>query len=997
MRVDAAPDSICVVIPIPPEIEGVPDIPNNGEQHVTLVYVGQGSEEDALDICEIVAGSGAPIVGQPMSLGPLGHFERPGAGLVAHSRVLVTPTISEAREGTVGAIEGAGYEIKHHPGPWKPHATLAYMQPGELWEGAVPEGTWFATAPEVWRGPDRYVRGADGPLVRRDGEGWAVISPDGAEQGRYASKADAVARLDRSDEEKAEIRSRWAKKGASPNMGEAGLKKWLESPFAGPNRKSGDERKRAARVARRALRIMGKSVDDWTDADYDGAVQIMAFIARHNEGSGGDPIVIDGREGPSPKRAALMDWGFDPKIAARSDGAPAIITDSKTMVEVYRQDAAVISAATAFDPSGAELWTVDMMAPRLDAEQRPEVHPDGWVEFSVYYSRAGNVQRYGDALEYRPHDEVFSPRAMASGRGGPWELRHSKELLSPRTVRGVARGCMMTFDRHPDGQHTFGRAKAWDADLIEAIGSYAPEVSLAWRGLVDRREGTSDSGERFTQIARHIIVNSLASEPKGRAGPTVKVHRDSAEGPADAVVSRARSLLAVAETRPQGVVYIDAGRWVRYDADEMAFRLTLDESLPVVEGDWDSGPAKARIFEDATSADGEFDAGRAADAFLIADPSTGKKGDLHMPVVDIRDGRKVIVANALRAARSRLGQGYPLDVPADVRDRANEAAGRLLEQHNEKKDQAPMPLTKLITMMLERRSMTPADAAEKLGVNEADLMTMLANPESIDDAMLAKMAELMSMEAPAPEMADDAYGGDEKKKMLAKLVRDMADMDREALDGAMRKIMAPAADMDEAPELVEVEIGEETIKVSPDAVEKIKAMQVRADKADDADLVPRADALVDALVLADVIEHARRSFGDDYTPTPRQDCAGQDFELPRPSEGERKDSAEHGLTVLDWCRSALIGAFGDKGGQAKFDEVMSMPEAARPHVMRMRLDDAKSVLDEKRHTGKKQLERIRQMRDAQAERDHGRQDADEDEIAAQIKAQQKIAGARRGA
>lgn len=119
------------------------------------------------------------------------------------------------------------------------------------------------------------------------------------------------------------------------------------------------------------------------------------------------------------------------------------------------------------------------------------------------------------------------------------------------------------------------------------------------------------------------------------------------------------------------------------------FRITLNTKAQIIDQPWDSGAAEKRLFAWASNAAGELDFDKVSAAYLIADPSTKLKGDLHMPVGDIVDGEMVINAAALRAALSRLGQGTPLDVPADVRERATKAAKGLLDDFNARQDGEP--------------------------------------------------------------------------------------------------------------------------------------------------------------------------------------------------------------------------------------------------------------------------------------------------------------------
>jgi 2'-5' RNA ligase len=253
---------------------------------------------------------------------------------------------------------------------------------------------------------------------------------------------------------------------------------------------------------------------------------------------------------------ALAEIGqaVDAMLAVRSDKqAPAIHTESRT---------------NTFD-----IVRADRIELPLPNEHKPEVHPDGWVMYPVLYSRGNNIQVYDGVREFRPWSEVSKRASLDTFIGDPWELRHSRDLLNPDTVRGVARGCMVTADPYRDGEHIFGWAKAWDRALLYAIEGdginrpEAPEVSLAWRGRIHKQPGTDDYGTPFDQWVSDILANSLASEPYGRA-ETARVLRARSDA-ADAItVHGADELLALARCAkpPASTIYFDSRSWTRFDS-----------------------------------------------------------------------------------------------------------------------------------------------------------------------------------------------------------------------------------------------------------------------------------------------------------------------------------------------------------------------------------------------------------------------------------------------
>ena len=250
--------------------------------------------------------------------------------------------------------------------------------------------------------------------------------------------------------------------------------------------------------------------------------------------------------------------------AQRAASAPAVHTESRNLIEIVRAD-------------------------RADLGEALQVHQaNGWRRYPVLYSRAENVQEYpgpnGTTVrEYRPADVVFSQESMDSGVGAPWELRHSADLLTPETVRGVAVGTALTVEQHTDGIHTAGIAQAWGRDLFEAIDhNDARDLSVAFNVKVDPRPGTTDLGQSFDQRVVRLLWNSLASEPKGRAG-TARVLTPRADATDGTWVSRADALLDIAAraTPPTRPIYFDLSSWVRADSTRQRNDQTTHKDAPM--------------------------------------------------------------------------------------------------------------------------------------------------------------------------------------------------------------------------------------------------------------------------------------------------------------------------------------------------------------------------------------------------------------------------------
>jgi hypothetical protein len=89
------------------------------------------------------------------------------------------------------------------------------------------------------------------------------------------------------------------------NMGAAELRKWAATEWS-----------KAASVDRspieRNLRLLETPREKWTLAHAANALKTVAFVARMSKGEQGEPVKINGREGPSRRDISLKNWAYDP-------------------------------------------------------------------------------------------------------------------------------------------------------------------------------------------------------------------------------------------------------------------------------------------------------------------------------------------------------------------------------------------------------------------------------------------------------------------------------------------------------------------------------------------------------------------------------------------------------------------------------------------------------------------------------------------------------------
>ena len=389
-----------------------------------------------------------------------------------------------------------------------------------------------------------------------------------------ADHADVV----RSEEEQAEIREEFPRYiTATPSQ----MREWSESPYAGENRKEGEARESARDALRRVIALKEKPMGDWTEGDYDDAVAAISFVKRMSEVEQGDPITIEGREGPSERDASLRDWGH------WTDAADAVTVDSFTeqlrglaaLPPVKRAsrgwtDAAIAGALallTSMAPMHADAATrvyrtctmdfaldgdarvaidraleiADELGPRTDAAQigsiaerlradgfADKVTTDGRLIVTGYAARTGS-QLYGDGkhtwYEYRSEDEV--EKSLAGYGNATFTDDHPPTLVTSDNWRTFARGHVsagaVLLPPEDDG-HRYVKVTicVGDVAVIRKMRDGKVELSAGYTTIAVRDPGVDAQGVSYTFRQTDIEINHLALVDQGRAGPRARVYID---------------------------------------------------------------------------------------------------------------------------------------------------------------------------------------------------------------------------------------------------------------------------------------------------------------------------------------------------------------------------------------------------------------------------------------------------------------------------------------
>lgn len=386
--------------------------------------------------------------------------------------------------------------------------------------------------------------------------------------------------VERSAEEQAQIREEFpALINATPSQ----MREWSESPFAGENRKEGEARISARDALRRVIALKEKPMAEWTEGDYDDAVKAIAFVKRMSEVQQGDPIVIQGREGPSERDASLRDWGhwtdsadaeeltadsFALKLRglmalppvkrsaqgwtdAAIAGVVALLTSlapphADASGRVYRtctMDFALdAEARTAIDRA---LQIADEIGPRTDAAQvnsiaeqlradgfADKVTADGRLIVTGYAARTGS-QLYGDGkstwYEYRSEDEV--EKSLAGYSNTTFTDDHPPVLVTADNWREYARGHVgagaVLLPPEDDG-HRYVKVTicVGDVAVIRKMRDGKVELSAGYTTIAVRDPGVDAHGVRYTYRQTDIQINHLALVDQGRAGHRARIYID---------------------------------------------------------------------------------------------------------------------------------------------------------------------------------------------------------------------------------------------------------------------------------------------------------------------------------------------------------------------------------------------------------------------------------------------------------------------------------------
>ena len=203
-----------------------------------------------------------------------------------------------------------------------------------------------------------------------------------------------------------------------------------------------------------------------------------------------------------------------------------------------------------------------------------------------YRQPDGTVRR-----ELRTPDEVFKEDSLRTLRSAPVTDLHPKEMLRPRNWRELAVG-HVGEDVKRDGEFVASDLMIQDENAIRLVESGdRKELSCAYTCRLDMTPGTTDAGERYDAIQRHIRYNHVAIGPGGwgRAGSDVALRLDAGDAvqvtPAETPPSTTQREIPKMMIKIDGVDY-EAGSTQHIQAEQNRFdRMSVENSTLTGERD----------------------------------------------------------------------------------------------------------------------------------------------------------------------------------------------------------------------------------------------------------------------------------------------------------------------------------------------------------------------------------------------------------------------------
>jgi len=142
--------------------------------------------------------------------------------------------------------------------------------------------------------------------------------------------------------------------------------------------------------------------------------------------------------------------------------------------------------------------------------------------------RASEVGLVGNHIVkvYRPPEEVFADKSLATFSHAPVTIGHPKENVTAENWADLAVGEVSTAVKNDDGWVSIPLILK-DKAAIDAVKGGVAEISMGYTSVLDHTSGVLDDGTKYDMIQRDIKINHLALVKAGRAGKEARIGDNS--------------------------------------------------------------------------------------------------------------------------------------------------------------------------------------------------------------------------------------------------------------------------------------------------------------------------------------------------------------------------------------------------------------------------------------------------------------------------------------
>lgn len=123
---------------------------------------------------------------------------------------------------------------------------------------------------------------------------------------------------------------------------------------------------------------------------------------------------------------------------------------------------------------------------------------------------------------YRPPEEVFSDKSLATFSHAPVTIGHPSVLVTADNWADLAVGEVSTVIKNDDGWVAIPLILK-DASAIKIVNDGTKEISMGYTSIIDHTAGVLPNGDKYDMIQRDIKINHLAIVKSGRAGNEARI------------------------------------------------------------------------------------------------------------------------------------------------------------------------------------------------------------------------------------------------------------------------------------------------------------------------------------------------------------------------------------------------------------------------------------------------------------------------------------------